>query len=215
LHKPPFSSVVGVWKRRSTLPSQSLTSSPSSAKRSMKCFTRAADALFELRDALLCSPGLLSFPELSGAPVFRRQWPSVYEALQDGPLDRDPLLNHCVEILPANPRPLLVGDHTAWGRPQARTRHDRTFEHQPTPIKGQQPITIGHGYRTLGVVPEPDGSWFVPRLARAGQKRYHPQCARRRSAQARLPAALRASGSALRQRIRPWYLPHSYPGYRL
>jgi hypothetical protein len=44
-----------------------------------KCFTRAADALFELLDALLCSPGLLSFPELSGAPVFRRQWPSVYE----------------------------------------------------------------------------------------------------------------------------------------
>src|SRR5918999_442972 len=110
-----------------------------------KCFTRAADALFELLDALLCSPGLLSFPELSCAPVFRRQWPSVYEALQDGQLDRDQLLKHCVEVLPANPRPLLIGDHTAWGRPQARTLNDRTFEHQPTPIKGQKPITIGHG----------------------------------------------------------------------
>jgi hypothetical protein len=129
-----------------------------------KCFTRAADALFELLDALLCSPGLLSFPELSCAPVFRRQWPSVYEALQDGQLDRDQLLKHCVEILPANPRPLLVGDHTAWGRPQARTLNDRTFEHQPTPIKGQKPITIGHGYSTLGVVPEAEGSWFVPLL---------------------------------------------------
>ena len=74
------------------------------------------------------------------------------------------MLKHCVEILPANPRPLLVGDHTAWGRPQARTLNDRTFEHQPTPIKGQKPITIGHGYSTLGVVPEPEGSWFVPLL---------------------------------------------------
>jgi hypothetical protein len=41
---------------------------------------------------------------------------------------------------------------------------DRTFEHQPTPIKGQKPITIGHGYSTLGVVPEVAGSWFLPLL---------------------------------------------------
>ena len=59
---------------------------------------------------------------------------------------------------------MLVGDHTAWARPQARTLRDRTFEHQPTPIKGQQPITIGHGYSTLGVVPETEGSWFLPLL---------------------------------------------------
>lgn len=129
-----------------------------------KCFTRAADALFELLDALLCSPSLPSFPELSCAPVFRRQWPSVYEALQDGELDREQMLKHCVEVLPASRRPLLVGDHTSWGRPQARTLKDRTFEHQPTPIKGQKPITIGHGYSTLGVVPEPQGSWFLPLL---------------------------------------------------
>jgi hypothetical protein len=123
-----------------------------------KCFTRAADALFELLDALLCSPSLPSFPELSCAPVFRRQWPSVYEALQDGELDREPMPKHCVEVLPASRRPLLVGDPTSWGRPQARTLKDRTFEPQPTPIKGQKPITIGHGYSTLGGVPEPEGS---------------------------------------------------------
>ena len=31
-------------------------------------------------------------------------------------------------------------------------------------IKGQKPITIGHGYSTLGVVPEASGSWFLPLL---------------------------------------------------
>ncbi len=61
-------------------------------------------------------------------------------------------------------RQLLVGDHTAWSRPQARTLCDRTFEHQPTPIRGQKPITIGHGYSTLGVVPDKEGSWFLPLL---------------------------------------------------
>lgn len=129
-----------------------------------RCFTRAADALFELLDALLCSPSLPSFPELSCSSVFRRRWPSLYEALQDGKLDREQLLKHCVENLPVTPRPLLVGDHTAWGRPQARTLKDRPFEHQPTPIRGQKPITIGHGYSTLGVVPESAGSWFLPLL---------------------------------------------------
>src|SRR5262249_45602827 len=61
-------------------------------------------------------------------------------------------------------RPRLVGDHTAWGRVQARTLRDRSFVHQPTPIKGQQPITIGHHSSTLGVAPESAGSWFLPLL---------------------------------------------------
>ena len=56
------------------------------------CFTKAADVLFELLDALLLMPHLASFPELSCAPVFRRQWPSLYEGLQDGQVDPTMLL---------------------------------------------------------------------------------------------------------------------------
>ncbi len=86
------------------------------------------------------------------------------EALQDGEVDRAALLDLYLETLPESACPLLVGDHTAWARPSARTMRDRTFEHQPTPIKGQKPITIGHGYSTLGIVPEAEGSWFLPLL---------------------------------------------------
>jgi hypothetical protein len=126
--------------------------------------TKARDALFELIDAVLTSSGIVSFPELSCAPVFRRQWPSLYEALQDGKLDSEKLLKLEVKALPALERPLLVGDHTAWPRVQARTLADRSFVHQPTPIKGQKPISIGHRYSTLGVVPPNAGSWFLPLL---------------------------------------------------
>lgn len=115
-------------------------------------------------DAVLTSSGIVSFPELSCAPVFRRQWPSLYEALQDGKLDSEKLLKLEVKSLPAIERPLLVGDHTAWPRVQARTLEDRSFVHQPTPIKGQKPISIGHRYSTLGVVPPNAGSWFLPLL---------------------------------------------------
>jgi len=128
------------------------------------CLTGAHDALFELIDAVLTSPGLVSFPELSCAPFFRRQWPSVHEALQDGKLDSQALLKLEIKHLPGVERPLLVGDHTAWGRVRARTLRDRSFVHQPTPIKGQKPITIGHRYSTLGVVPQASGSWFLPLL---------------------------------------------------
>lgn len=126
--------------------------------------TKARDALFELMDAVLTSTGIVSFPELSCGPVFRRQWSSVYEALQDGKLNATALLKLEVESLPAVERPLLVGDHTAWARVKARTLSDRSFVHQPTPIKGQKPITIGHRYSTLGVVPPNAGSWFLPLL---------------------------------------------------
>lgn len=129
-----------------------------------QCLTRSRDALFELIDAVLISPGVASFPELSCAPVFRRQWSSVYEALQDGKLNSQDLLKLEIQHLPPVERPLLVGDHTAWGRVQARTLEDRSFVHQPTPIKGQKPIIIGHRYSTLGVVPEASGSWFLPLL---------------------------------------------------
>ena len=128
------------------------------------CLTRARDALFELIDAVLTSPGLASFPELSCAPCFRRQWSSLYEALQDGQLNSADLLKLELKYLPPVARPLLVGDHTAWGRVQAQTLRDRSFVHQPTPIKGQKPITIGHRYSTLGLVPQAAGSWFLPLL---------------------------------------------------
>ena len=38
------------------------------------------------------------------------------------------------------------------------------MEHQPTPIPGAKPITLGQGYSTLAWVPEDQGRWALPRL---------------------------------------------------
>ncbi|MCB0004288.1 MAG: hypothetical protein KDH86_17230, partial [Anaerolineae bacterium] len=46
--------------------------------------TGQSDAQFEVIDALLLQRGITSFAELSLSPVFRRRWPSVYAALEDG-----------------------------------------------------------------------------------------------------------------------------------
>src|SRR5258706_7490935 len=160
---PLSGSAIGSVNNKNTTQSQ-LSKLAAFRQSVYECLTRASDALFELIDAVLSSPGLASFPELSCASFFRRQWPSVYEALKDGNLDSTELLELEIKNLPPMNRPLLVGDHTAWPRVQARTLSDRSFVHQPTLIKGQKPISIGHRYSTLGVVPPNDlqdaGSWF-------------------------------------------------------
>lgn len=124
----------------------------------------AKDALFELSDAVIGTPAANSFAELSCSKHFRRRWPSTYEALQDGRPDRKGLMELYCQNVKAETRPLLVGDHTAWPRPSAYTLRDRTVEHQPTPIPGNRPITLGHGYGTLGWTPEQKASWALPLL---------------------------------------------------
>lgn len=130
------------------------------------CLGPARDAQFELVDAVLLTPAVRSFVALSLSPVFRRGWPSAYEALQDGQPDRDRLRSLYAAQMPSASRPLLAGDHTAWPRLSAPTLRERTVEHQPTPISGQKPITVGQGYSTLAWLPpgEEGSSWAVPLL---------------------------------------------------
>jgi hypothetical protein len=184
LHKPPFGSVIVSMMDTINATKPQLSTLAAFRQVIYTCFLKAGEVLFETIDALLLSPRLASFPELSCVPVFRRQWPSLYEGIEDGKIDETKLLDTLTGQLPESERSLLVGDHTTWARPQARTLKDRSFQHQPTPIKGQKPVAIGHGYSTLGVVPpmtkmdQPEadqkkaGSWFLPRLARAHRERY-------------------------------------------
>ena len=55
------------------------------------CFRRARDTLFNVVDALITETQAKSFPELSLSPFFARKWPSLYEAFEDGRIDRKKL----------------------------------------------------------------------------------------------------------------------------
>lgn len=123
---------------------------------------KAKDATFDLLDAVLTTPRVNSFVELTLSPVFRRQWASAYAALRHNRPKRRQLLQLYIEQIPTEGRPLLAGDHTTWARPEARTLRDRTIEHQPTPIAGNKPIAVGQGFSTLAWVPEAEGSWALP-----------------------------------------------------
>jgi hypothetical protein len=126
---------------------------------------KARDALFELGDAVYEKASLHSFVELSLAPCFRRKWSSVYEALQDSRPNREGLMRQYLRQAEGLAgRMLLVGDHTAWPRVWAPTLQERSYQHAPSPIAARRPVTLGHGFSTLVIVPEEAGSWALPLL---------------------------------------------------
>src|SRR5512147_2072333 len=89
------------------------------------------DALFELSDAVIQMRVIQSFAELSCAPIFRRKWSSVYEALQDGRPERAGLLKLYLEQVAGTEQLLLAGDHTAWEHLWGETLEGRSYQHQP------------------------------------------------------------------------------------
>ena len=123
---------------------------------------KGKDTIFDLMDAVLTSPRVNSFVELSLSPVFRRAWSSLYAGLRQNRPSRRKLLKLYIEQIPTETRPLLAGDHTDWSRPEAFTLKDRTIEHQATAIAGNKPITLGQGFSTIAWIPEAQGSWALP-----------------------------------------------------
>lgn len=142
----------------------SLTNLASFRQKAYECLGASHDALFELMDAVLVSPKVSSFVQLSLSPVFRREWSSVYSALRDGRPNRLSLLELYISQIPQEPGIILAGDHTAWPRPYARTLRERTYEHQVGTGLGGKPVTVGHGYSTLAWIAETEGSWAMPLL---------------------------------------------------
>lgn len=115
------------------------------------------DALFDLMDAVLVSGSIASFVSLSQSPVFRRQWSSVYAALQDNQPAKAKVRQWMVSQINTDEQPLLAGDVSRWERPAAPTLKERGFSGR----EGSG-ITIGHSYSTLAWIPEAQGSWALP-----------------------------------------------------
>jgi hypothetical protein len=120
--------------------------------------TQARDAQFELVDALLLSPPIRSFPDLSLSPVFRRKWSSAYAAIEDGQQDREWLESYFTQQIPRRGAQVFALDGTGWPHPSARTLADRQYIRGST-LAVDGSIIIGHPYSVLAWVPERGRSW--------------------------------------------------------
>ena len=61
-----------------------------------KLLTKAKDATFELMDAVMTTRQASSLAEFSLSPMFRRQYPSTYEAIEDCRPQRNQLMQLCI-----------------------------------------------------------------------------------------------------------------------
>ena len=134
------------------------------------CFSRRADALFELGDALLCAEAFPSLPHLSLEPVHQRGWGSAYAALARGQIDaerlRDLLASH---LPPADPLVFAV-DVTTWPRCDAECSPERGYYYHPSRHSAGQPIIAGWAWQWIAHVSFDRDSWTAPIDAR----RLHP-----------------------------------------
>jgi hypothetical protein len=136
-------------------------------------FDNRADTLMELVDAICSNPDARSVVEYSLTPCFRRSYSTIAQAINAMKWEE---LKIARLVGPYLPRPcqrpywLLAADVTPQSRPFAPTLADRHVVYQANPIKGNKPITIGHEYSSLVLLPEAETgvtpSWVVPLMVR-------------------------------------------------
>lgn len=144
--------------------------------------TARPDALLDLLDALSSSPNARSVVELSLSPLFRREYSSVSDAIDNFFQASSPekageerrawekeLARLIGRFLPAPQQRkfwLFGTDVVPIPRRFAPTLEDRGFIYQPNPVAGNKPVTIGHHYSAVGFLPEKkqpdDPPWVVP-----------------------------------------------------
>jgi hypothetical protein len=125
------------------------------------CFEQSRDALLELVDALCSEPQAHSFPELSLSPLFRRKWPSLYEALEDGRINGQRWSESWTQaLLREQQGPVWVSvDSTSIARPEAETSPDRGIIYVPNLPHAKRPVSVGWQVSTVMLLPATRSSW--------------------------------------------------------
>lgn len=120
------------------------------------CFNYGSDALFNLADALLTESQAHSVVELTLSPCFERKWPSLYEALQMGQLNRTRFEQTLARYAPrpvAGERLVLAVDASNIERPFSQTSPDRGWIYKHNLPDCKKPVTTGWQFSTVVVVP--------------------------------------------------------------
>jgi hypothetical protein len=135
------------------------------------CFSRRADALFELVDALLAAESVTSLAHLSFQAPHRRGWGSIYDALAEGRLDVDALRATLAQATATSSEPVYAVDLSVWPRCDAEASPERGFYYHPSRHSAGQPIVAGWSYQWLTQLSFDRDSWTVPLDVR----RVHPR----------------------------------------
>src|SRR5438094_8546016 len=128
-----------------------------------RCFSRRADALFELAEAVLCAGGpVRTLAGLSLAAEHRRGHGALYDAVNCGRVEIGRLRRALAGLpLPraADGRLMLAVDVSNWLRPGAATSPERLFCHTYGRGKGQAQMIPGWPYSFVAALEPGRSSW--------------------------------------------------------
>lgn len=125
-------------------------------------FLARRDALFETLDALLAGGTFASFACLSQSERFRRRWPSLYQAVEDGRIDSEALRKLLVAQLPRSGVCVFPLDSSAWPRPRSRVLEDLQYTYQASSAVNGGTVTVGYPYSLLEWCAEAHSGWSLP-----------------------------------------------------
>jgi DDE superfamily endonuclease len=126
-------------------------------------FTHWGDALFELADAVLSSPGpVSSVPTLSLEPEFSRSHGSLYKALARGRIDEGRLRRLLVDHRPGDWPLVFAVDGSTWDRCDAECSPERGFYYSASKHSAGQPIVAGWSYQWICQLSWAPDSWTAP-----------------------------------------------------
>ena len=121
-----------------------------------QCLRKRADAMFELCDTVLCSPGpVTSLPELTMDSVHRRGHGAMYDALAAGEIDLISLrMSLATLALPRSSQGQLrlAVDVTPWPRPDAECSPQRCHCHRPCRCDGVRQTIPGWPYSIVAAL---------------------------------------------------------------
>lgn len=125
-------------------------------------FQARRDALFEVLDALLAGGNFASFAHLSQSDHFRRKWPSLYQAIEDGCIDSQAMRTLLTAQLPRRGICVFPLDSSSWARPRSKVLEDLQYVYQASSDVDGGRITIGYPYSSLEWCAETHSSWSLP-----------------------------------------------------
>ncbi len=145
-------------------------------------FDNRANTLMDLVDALSSNVTAQSVVQLSLNSLFRPSYSTLFKSIADyfKPENAEASADERRQqeqkimrlIMPHLPHPekqnfwVLGVDVTPWKRQFAQTLSDRGYVYYPNAIKGNKPVTIGHQFSLLALLPEKAGmyapAWLLP-----------------------------------------------------
>ena len=131
------------------------------------CLHPRSDALFELADAILAAHDAVPSPvHLSLQAPHRRDWGSLYAALDRGRIDYEALRNLLARLPLAGAEgeaPVYAVDVSVWARCDAETSPQRGYCYHPSRHSAGQPIQFaGWAYQFVAQLNFVRESWTAP-----------------------------------------------------